>query len=88
MVLTYLDCKETEVVKKMIRTLMLSCARTAIIPMQDLLEKDEYSRMNYPSTCNDVNWSWRVNVEEFTDELARNLSHLVTISTRDGRLGT
>ena len=29
-----------------------------------------------------------MNVEEFTDELARNLSHLVTISTRDGRLGT
>nr|WP_321304127.1 4-alpha-glucanotransferase [uncultured Sphaerochaeta sp.] len=88
MVLTYLDCQETEVVRKMIRTLMLSCARTAIIPMQDLLEKDEQARMNYPSTCNDVNWSWRATADEFTDEIAHTLANLVVISARNGLLGT
>ncbi len=87
MVLTYLDCSEDMVVKKMIRTLMLSCARTAVIPMQDLLEKDEEARMNYPSTCNDVNWSWRASFDEFSDAIAEELAHLVTISARNGRLG-
>lgn len=67
---------------------MLSCARTAIIPMQDLLEKDEQARMNYPSTCNDVNWSWRATADEFTEEIAHTLAHLVAISARNGLLGT
>jgi len=41
MVLSYLDCSEQEVVWSMIRALMLSHARCAVIPMQDLLEKAE-----------------------------------------------
>ena len=54
----YLACRR--MVWAMIRALMLSHARTAIIPMQDLLEKGGEARFNYPSSCNDRNWSWQV----------------------------
>lgn len=84
---TYLDCTDDQVVWKMIRTLMLSHARTAIIPMQDLLQKGEDARMNYPSSCNAINWSWRFTLDECTDEIAHRLASLVVISSRDGKLG-
>ena len=86
MVLSYLNCSEDEVVWSMIRQLMLSHARTAIIPMQDLLEKDAQARFNYPSSCNDRNWSWRVLQEECTQEVAQKLAHLVMLSARTGKL--
>ncbi len=81
-VLSYLDCSEEDVVWEMIRMLLLSHARYAIIPMQDVLKKGERARMNYPSTCNDVNWSWRFSLSECTDEIANTLAHLLTISSR------
>ncbi len=84
MVLSYLGCPENEVVWAMIRALMLSHARTAIIPMQDVLEKDGKARFNYPSSCNDRNWSWRVEKAACTDALAKRLAHLVAISARTG----
>lgn len=87
MVLAYLGCREEEVVWAMIRALMLSHARCAIIPMQDLLEKDGRARFNYPSSCNDSNWSWRVEKEECTETIAAKLAHLVRISARTGKTG-
>ena len=70
----------------MVRALMLSHARTAIILMQDLLKKGEEARFNYPSSCNDENWSWRVKGDELSPALARQVARLVTISSRDGRV--
>ncbi len=87
MVLTYLDCKEEDIVWKMIRCLFLSTVHTAVVPMQDVLEKGEIARMNYPSTCNDTNWSWRSVEEDFSNVLADKIANLVAISTRTGRLG-
>lgn len=84
MVLSYLGCREHEVVDSMIRFLMLSHARSAIIPMQDLLHKDGRARFNYPSSCNDRNWSWRVLKEECTTSVAASLAHLVVLSARTG----
>lgn len=84
MVCTYLGTGEEGVVKAMIRALMLSHARIAIIPMQDVLEKGEEARFNYPSSCNEENWSWRVKESELDSGHARELAHLVTISARDG----
>lgn len=86
MVLDYLGCSNDAVVWTMIRILFLSHARCAVIPMQDVLQKDEKARMNYPSTCNAVNWSWRVGAEEFDAELATRLAALAEISARTGRL--
>jgi len=86
MVRAYLDCRSDRVVAAMMRALMLSRARIAIITMQDLLKKGEEARFNYPSTCNDENWSWRVKADELTPGLSRAVAHLVTISSRDGRV--
>ncbi|MCK9598529.1 MAG: 4-alpha-glucanotransferase [Sphaerochaeta sp.] len=87
MVLSYLDCSEQEVVWSMIRALMLSHARCAVIPMQDLLEKGGEARFNYPSSCNDRNWSWRVEKGACTAHIANKLLDLVTISARTGKRG-
>jgi len=86
-VLSYLGCDEHDMLSCMLRTLMLSHARTAIIPMQDVLGKGEEARMNYPSTCNDRNWSWRMLKDACTDDSAFTLAHLVEISARTGKLG-
>lgn len=85
-VLSYLGCTEQDMLSSMLRTLMLSHARTAIIPMQDVLGKGEKARMNYPSSCNDRNWSWRMLKDACTDSLAQTLAHLVEISARTGIL--
>lgn len=84
-VLSYLGCEEKDLLSSMLRLLMLSHARTAVIPMQDVLGKGEEARMNYPSTCNDRNWSWRMEKHACTDSLAQSLSHLVEISARTGK---
>lgn len=56
----YLACSDEEVVWRMIRMLMSSCAKYVIIPMQDLLELDASCRMNTPATAGPENWSWRM----------------------------
>ncbi|MCF8226391.1 MAG: 4-alpha-glucanotransferase [Bacteroidales bacterium] len=47
------------VCKEMIRLAYLSVSSLVIIPMQDWLELDEYSRMNTPSTSRG-NWLWKL----------------------------
>jgi len=44
---------------EMIRLCYSSAAKTAIIPMQDILGLDESARMNIPSSAA-ANWSWRM----------------------------
>jgi 4-alpha-glucanotransferase len=55
-----------------IRLAMISAANTVIIPMQDVLGLGREARMNMPSTC-EGNWSWRLNGNELTSELAAKL---------------
>lgn len=43
---------------KVLEMAMASVAKTAIVPMQDLLELDSSARMNMPGTANG-NWDWR-----------------------------
>lgn len=54
----YLDLPGTEPVQDLIRVTLMSVARTAIIPMQDLLELPTEARMNRPGVALG-NWSWR-----------------------------
>lgn len=70
-VLEYLDTDRESVVKALIWCLLESRADTVIIPMQDILELDTTARMNYPSSCNDINWSWRMNDGAFNNEIVK-----------------
>ena len=63
---------------------MFSNADTAIIPMQDILELGGEARMNYPSTCNDRNWTWRMKSDAFDDYRVSRFRHLVRLTGRDG----
>ena len=59
-----------DVAEKMIHALYMSSADTVILQMQDILDKDNSARMNYPSTLGG-NWKWRLTkgaTWEFTQE--------------------
>jgi 4-alpha-glucanotransferase len=65
----------------LIRDIYYSKANYAVVQLQDILGLSSEGRMNTPSTCNDTNWSWRINCS-LDDELAR-LSRLIKYSKRD-----
>lgn len=64
-----------------IRLAMLSTADTCIIPIQDYLGYGKEARMNFPSTLGD-NWKWRLKKEDITEELKKEMLHLVRLSNR------
>lgn len=64
----------------MVRAILASRAKTAIIPLQDYLGYGR--RMNTPSTANEENWSWRVRSEAFSEDLAYHISHLTELYKR------
>jgi 4-alpha-glucanotransferase len=53
------DVNASNVNTLLVRSAYSSVARMAIIPMQDLLDEDEHSRMNAPATVTN-NWLWRM----------------------------
>jgi len=52
----------------LIRLAMMSVARMAIIPMQDILGLGGNARMNQPSRI-EGNWRWRLLPDQFTPQL-------------------
>ena len=62
---------EKDVAWKTILCALSSRANTAVIPMQDLLEKDEKARMNVPGVLG-CNWLWRM-TDMPKDALARKM---------------
>lgn len=56
----YLECPDDQIVWEMLRAMLMSNSRWAILPIQDLLELGSEGRMNVPSTCGTSNWSWRM----------------------------
>lgn len=78
----YLASSDEDIVFKLIDAVLRSHADWAIIPMQDLLEKGGEARMNYPSTCNDKNWSWRMKDTDLDNFNLLYFSHLLKISGR------
>ncbi len=58
MVRRYLGTTGKKAVKNAVELIWSSCACTAVIPMQDLLELDESARLNTPGTASG-NWEWR-----------------------------
>ncbi|MGE4584257.1 MAG: 4-alpha-glucanotransferase [Sphaerochaeta sp.] len=80
----YLECPDDQVVWQMIRQMLLSSSKDAILPMQDWLELGEEGRMNIPSTCNQSNWSWRLESLVLESWRIDRLRSLVELSGRIG----
>jgi 4-alpha-glucanotransferase len=65
----------------LVRAALGSVARLAILPLQDLLERDGRHRMNTPATSAG-NWQWRFAWEEFPEGLAARVHSLVALYGR------
>ena len=58
-----------------------SVARTAMVPMQDILGLNERNRLNTPATVNKQNWKWRL-TEIPGDEVSESLAELTRLFGR------
>jgi len=67
---------------EMIRLAMMSPARTAIFPLQDLMGLGEEARMNLPSR-KEGNWMWRFSTEMLTEQIASELRDMTVIYGRE-----
>ncbi len=64
----------------MVRAILASRAKIAIIPLQDYLGYGE--RMNTPSTANNENWSWRIRKDSLHDGVIYHINHLTKLYKR------
>ena len=84
-VAAYLNCDEeappSDIAWAMIRAVASSHAEYAIYPLWDLLGLGEEARFNTPSTCNNVNWSWRL-CEIPDKELAKRFAFMMSLFGR------
>jgi 4-alpha-glucanotransferase len=64
-----------------IRLAMMSVAKIAIVPMQDVLGLGEEARMNQPATV-EGNWAWRLVPDQLTPAVAKKLAELAEIYGR------
>jgi len=78
----YFESSNEEVVWKLIKAILFSNSKWAIIPMQDILELDTNSRMNTPSTCGSSNWSWRLTTLEVEPWIKERLSYNIEMCDR------
>jgi 4-alpha-glucanotransferase len=67
--------------EELIRMAYASVAKTAIIPMQDVLGLDEKSRMNVPASTT-KNWQWRLGEEISFEKEAGMLKKLASLYNR------
>ncbi len=70
--LRYLGADGKEMHWTLIRALLASVARAAVVPMQDLLGLGASSRMNKPGTLGG-NWKWRMGAGDFSSEIGSRL---------------
>ncbi|WP_179413521.1 malto-oligosyltrehalose synthase [Mucilaginibacter sp. E4BP6] len=73
--------KERNINNIFIRTVLASIAKIAIIPMQDILDLDESSRMNVPANTTD-NWSWRYQSFAMKNKTIKHIAELAKIYNR------
>jgi 4-alpha-glucanotransferase len=78
---TYLGEECHDISWSLIRTAYTSVARTAIVPVQDILGLGSTARMNRPGASHD-NWSWRLPPAALTRDHADRLRRLAEISGR------
>ena len=77
LVCKYLNSNKKTAVQALIEKVAKSKADLVVIPMQDILNLDSSTRMNYPSTCNDKNWSWRMKEGAFSERTKAYLKQLI-----------
>jgi len=80
---SYLECGDQDMPWPLIRSAMMSVARTSIFPLQDVLGLGTGHRMNLPGTV-EGNWQWRFEWSQVDGGLAHRLRE---ITTRYSRLG-
>lgn len=80
----YIDRKleEMQVHWEFIRLAMESRAKTAIIPMQDILGLGSGAKMNKPSTSKN-NWEWRLKSVHITPDITGRLKEITETNQRD-----
>lgn len=79
--LKYLRCTEGDIVEEMTRAALSSCARMAVIPMQDLLGLGSDARMNVPGVAKG-NWRWRCSDGDLEGEAATRLREMTRYYNR------
>ena len=72
----YVGTGEDDAVEGVLRTVLMSVADTAIIPLQDLLHLGTESRMNVPGTAYG-NWGWRFTWDMVSPELVSHVREQV-----------
>ncbi|EPS59378.1 hypothetical protein M569_15430, partial [Genlisea aurea] len=77
--------EEEDVSWGLIRIAVSSVARTAVVPMQDVLSLGSCARMNTPAT-HEGNWSWRIPESIGFDALTREADELRRLISTYGRL--
>jgi malto-oligosyltrehalose synthase/4-alpha-glucanotransferase len=79
----YIGSKVTEdrVSSMLCRLAMSSVAKTAILPMQDILELNETARMNIPAS-GENNWSWRLLPRQITEATEKKLKEWTVMYNR------
>lgn len=75
-ILSYLKANDNNFTSLLIEKLYASKAKYVIIPMQDILNQDDDARMNTPSTCNEINWSYKILSSDLKDEDINFLANL------------
>lgn len=77
----YLGISPNDMPWALIRTVLMSVSRLAIIPMQDILALGADSRMNTPGVA-EGNWRWRFHWEQVPDGLESRMRHLIALYGR------
>ena len=70
-----------EAPKALIKAVFASCAKIAVVPMQDILELPSWATMNHPGQTGG-NWLWRMKPGAATDEMADRLHKLMKETNR------
>ncbi len=79
----YMNLNEAEgLVWGTIRTAMASVSDLCVIPLQDYLDLGVESRMNFPGTLSDANWTWRAKDGVTDAALAKKIRGLTALYGR------
>ncbi|WP_277952178.1 4-alpha-glucanotransferase [Streptococcus thoraltensis] len=73
--------QDEKISEAMLRSLYASVSHIAIATMQDLLDKDESSRMNTPNTLGG-NWQWRMLADDLTQDKKDFLTKITELYAR------
>jgi 4-alpha-glucanotransferase len=80
--LDYLGDQAAEIPWAMVRTALMSVAKLAILPMQDVLGLDADGRMNTPGV-DEGNWRWRFSWQEIPADLTSRMHHVIRLYGRE-----